>query len=583
MTGSEYTVASAGQLVGSLIAKRREAHQNNTERYKPITHADGEKSSLKRVEDVKCVRFASQVIVVDSNDEQTCPMEILPPQMSQDVGNSTLCIDTEKELPCRHQYRIAQTKATLGASRTNPIVQHLLENGGKKLRLHVPEIYFSPMDIGVSTSDLFSPAPSPTQTSKLREGSIVTPINTKLDTPGGGKSETNKEQYTLTEAQMDQLVVAFTRCPLVQRHVHRQWWDWDDMPDNITVSDISTITTPSLTSASTLYSLPNEPFLEEHTPVIQMYSGFECNSESHTGAQATAELSATSNLEYSGVILSDPKIHGSPIRYASKKYQLGTNTLKVGHCSFLNIPYGATAECVLRVEPPSRFNPRCRVVLQVVNQMVERKSGVKGNLVTVEFDMTQSFTEATLVELAAATGTSVNEIEIVSSPQQRESDKPEEEVDWIALADELQSRSEVADAIDNAIFAFTRLNDETSSQQTLNLLASLDHIKDQYADFLILRPRDFHDNGMPVAIGVPWISQRLYHRWSEDTRSAQYTDLARDFRVRLVVEVAKQANSQEKIVTELPWGHGMQKVVECVPLFGYGEGRPEVWVCVLQG
>ena len=583
MVGSEYTVASAEKLVGSLISKRLELQRSEDQQEATSKRTDEEERPLKRK---KTVRFASDALA-SRDGANTAHMGGLKLLRSSDAefaetrGNE---IDASRKLPYHHQSRINQTKATLGTYQATPTI-HRFEHGRKDLQVCIPEIYFSPNDIGISSADLSSPYVGVTKRAVRDEEDLETPKTTACIALGVDGLGHGQDQYTFTEVQVDQLVAELVKSLLVQRHVRKQWWDWEDTLDNATISDMSSVYTPTLTSASTLYSLPNEGFLNKSISPPQVYQLFQKPPQRRFPDPQLSTSHAKPNAEYSGVIFCDPKIHGCPIRYASKDYRLGANTLTVGHCSFLNIPHGPSTECVLRIEPPSQSSPRCRVILQAVNQMVDRKTKAKCDLLTFEFDLTTSFVEAALVELAAEVGTTLDRLNIVSSPsaEPRESDKPEEQVDWSALADELQSVSDLADAMDNAMAAFSRLTEDTCSAQTLDVLALLDHAKDQHADFLVLRPRGFHANGLPTSIGIPWMSQRLFHAWYEDMRCAQDADTARDFRISLVAEVAKHAKAKEEVLTSLPWGEVRQRVVECVPLFGGREGRAEAWVCILKG
>lgn len=118
---------------------------------------------------------------------------------------------------------------------------------------------------------------------------------------------------------------------------------------------------------------------------------------------------------FESIALTDPKVYGQPIRYTSPSFELGTNVLKVGSCTFLNLPYSANVECGLRTESkPSLLGNRKQagnatgvdytnqqVRLQIVQRAVHARTGHPAMLLCAETDVSEGFTSTVRTELAA--------------------------------------------------------------------------------------------------------------------------------------------------------------------------------------
>ncbi|KAI6968392.1 hypothetical protein KC321_g8475, partial [Hortaea werneckii] len=372
----------------------------------------------------------------------------------------------------------------------------------------VTEFYFSPIQVN-SRIGFSDPIPSP-QDDKDDDADdeVLTPTQARYDEQvqadkgpqhdhsmlpsprscRSGRPERSGPKIILTAAQVDRLVKALAESPLLTCHVKRQWWD-ESSDDDRSVSE----GTPSLSSGSgsgstALYSQENKAFLSEprspSTSQAILEEEFAQNFPDHPKAKHPAQHAAAAvrTTKFGGIALVDPKVHGTPIRFVTEGYRLGANVLQVGACTFMNIPYGTTVQSNLRVEPPSNVSGNARVMLQVVNQVLERKTGKKTYLLVAELDVTESMTKAALTELAAAAEIPLPLIQI-ATPTEKDRDS---EIDWCALADEFEVSCQVASIVDLAAGFFPKLTAETCSMQTLTLMSELERIKTQHQDFFIL-------------------------------------------------------------------------------------------------
>ncbi|KAK1814093.1 hypothetical protein LTR12_011532 [Friedmanniomyces endolithicus] len=392
-----------------------------------------------------------------------------------------------------------------------------------------------------------------------------------------------KPRLMLKPEQVDRLVKALAECPLLHVHVSKQWWDAGDVSDAASEASGSDAT-PSLTtsspSRSTLSSAQHsQSLVPEHQQSASVLEGDEFAREypNHPKAKVATKQ------KFGGIAIVDPKVHGSPTRYVSQAYRLGATTVNVGQCTFLALPYGTTVQSHLRIEPASSRSSNCRVMMQVVNQVLERRSGHKTFLLVAELDVTESFTRAALMELAAHVDMSLDDIELLA-PGIKAMHR-DEQLDWCALADELQTSCAITDAVEGAAGSFARLTAETCTMQTLTLMSELERLKRRHQDFLVLRPTGYHDNGVMSGIHIPWTSQHLDQLlFDAEPRHirGEASKAARLLRDRVAAAVAAECGAAKAFDSQIWWGD-MMRLVHCVPLMDRPEGRPAAWVAFLSG
>ncbi|KAK0899587.1 hypothetical protein LTR02_009623 [Friedmanniomyces endolithicus] len=459
----------------------------------------------------------------------------------------------------------------------------------------VSRIYFSPIDVNdsvVSFTDPYVSEPSPppeeehplTPTQEryddeLRRTDAAEPLPPTTTTT----HEALKPRLMLKPEQVDRLVKALAECPLLHVHVSKQWWDAGDVSD-ATSEAAASDSTPSLTtsspSRSTLSSAQHsQSLVPEHQQSASVLEGDEFAREypNHPKAKAATKQ------KFGGIASVDPKVHGSPTRYVSQAYRLGATTVNVGQCTFLALPYGTTVQSHLRIEPASSRSSNCRVMMQVVNQVLERRSGHKTFLLVAELDVTESFTRAALMELAAHVDMSLDDIELLA-PGIKAMHR-DEQLDWCALADELQTSCAITDAVEGAAGSFARLTAETCTMQTLTLMSELERLKRRHQDFLVLRPTGYHDNGVMSGIHIPRTSQHLDQLlFDAEPRHirGEASKAARLLRDRVAAAVAAECGAAKAFDSQIWWGD-MMRLVHCVPLMDRPEGRPAAWVAFLSG
>ncbi|KAI7600433.1 hypothetical protein KC346_g13262, partial [Hortaea werneckii] len=530
-------------------------------------------------------------------------------------------------LPAKHTDRIARTAgvgalARIDTSGTPPFIppastnvddtSGLSRSASKVSRRNsqVAEFYFSPIQVN-SRIGFSDPIPSPQddKDDDADNDEVLTPTQARYDEQvqadkgpqhdhpmlpsprscRSGRPERSGPKIILTAAQVDRLVKALAESPLLTCHVKRQWWD-ESSDDDRSVSE----GTPSLSSGSgsgsgstALYSQENKAFLSEprspSTSQAILEEEFAQNFPDHPKAKHPAQHAAAAvrTTKFGGIALVDPKVHGTPIRFVTEGYRLGANVLQVGACTFMNIPYGTTVQSNLRVEPPSNVSGNARVMLQVVNQVLERKTGKKTYLLVAELDVTESMTKAALTELAAAAEIPLPLIQI-ATPTEKDRDS---EIDWCALADEFEVSCQVASIVELAAGFFPKLTAETCSMQTLTLMSELERIKTQHQDFFILKPTGYHRNGMFSGVNVPSTSQHLDLTLfdSDPSRASGEADkAARALRDRVVSAVAEGCAKGKPFNTRVWWGDQMRQV-RCVPLLESAvDDMPALWIAFLS-
>ena len=482
----------------------------------------------------------------------------------------------------------------------------------KKASPSAKEIYFTPIDAHSSKIFLSSPLNSPTLPQDYEsdeDDDLPTPRATTLasltrppsaifvghvdvqtvavHSPDSTVSQAaqiaTKPAIRITYEQLDRLVAALARSKLIRKHLQQDWFDPEDVPDDDSVvSTFSSVSLPTLTSASTLYSQQN---------ARSSASSTEEDLPRYAPEDPNIKLSTTTSQHSDSILICDPKVYGTPATYVSTP----NNTI-VGTRTFLNAPDGSDVECSLRIEPSSGL-ATVRVLLQILNQVVDRKSGTKSSLLSAEVDVTPHIAKAAIAELAEGTSLQVSDIAVCESPTSpSRNSTTSSSIDWIAIADDLQSRDTTNDMIETAISVFSKLDSDTASMSTLSLLSHLTRISDQYQDLLILKPTSYHSNGIPQSIKIPYCSRRLYEDWYTDPRGSQAGEkvgesaAARMFQRGIVSSVAKRAGEDGSFKIEGFWENRgrVRQVLKVVPMFN-GEGgvagapRERVWCCFVLG
>ncbi|KAI4849640.1 hypothetical protein E4T44_03223 [Aureobasidium sp. EXF-8845] len=315
--------------------------------------------------------------------------------------------------------------------------------------------------------------------------------------------------------------------------------------------------------------------------------------------------------------ITDPNITGQPIRFLSQAYVAGANSLQVGSCTFMNLPYGAEVECALRVEPsfPRGASKQQTVMLQIVQRVVRVRDGSSVWLLCSEVDVSASFTMQVREELAAATSTHTS----AGKQRQRAGDNDNNNRDediWTSLAQQLETNS-YAPSTTRLPTARSNTKSKATTPVLSDLLSLLTEVRFLHRQFFILQPKRSRTG--EVGLSIPYLSSSLHTSllalpFKPVERQAKQKDTAHghdtsiytsnlDANTPLAIFV-KTAASQAKswlgmsdqtptILREVldlpPMGKNKDGVDEQIGVFGvrvgesWGEGRQGLgcWVCFL--
>ncbi|KAK5684624.1 hypothetical protein LTR17_027184 [Elasticomyces elasticus] len=489
MAPTDYRVATAEELLGAKPPRRREASYLYWARMGRIDQASRNKFEVKRRENVKKRADRRSAVVEPSAQVKALKSEeaLLPRRAYRDHLMTRIDTSNSPSPP-----KSSSSSPSSGVSR----------HGSKNSRDDL-QIIFTPVDIRKSTISFTDPIHDP-------EERLLTPTQERYNderrwTDAANQQSTTRresdeptepasEKLMLEPEHIGRLVSALAECPLLRVHVSRQWW-------NANVSDAASL-------LQHFNSQANQTCLsEQRSPSIRqeiLEEEFARNFPDHPKARRAPEPART---KLGGIALVDPKVHGTPIRFISRDYQLGTSTVKVGQCFFMNIPYGTTMHSKLRIEPPSNRSINARVTMQVLSHALERKTGRKKFLLVTELDVTESFAKAALMELSAHAEMPLDDIQMVV-PGVKAMPK-EGQIDWFALTDELQTSCDIKDAVEEAASYLANLTAETCTMQTPTLMSELERLKARHQDFLILRSTGYHENGIMSSVHIPLSSQHL--------------------------------------------------------------------------
>ncbi|KAK3683170.1 hypothetical protein LTR37_020483 [Vermiconidia calcicola] len=444
----------------------------------------------------------------------------------------------------------------------------------------VTEIYFSALPVTGSKAELSDPLPTPTQ----EESEEVTPTQETLDAevkkPRRRRSEVKKEKMTLGPEHVDRLVRALAVSTMVQQCVRGNGRRSSVIPPPPMSA------TPSLTSVSTASTVSLRQF---PTPPSSTHSKSPANKMSPIFPPASTK---PLQVKFRGIAVTDPKTKGSPIRFVSKGYHNSLNVLHSGAQSFLNSPFGDQVESCIRIEqsPFDSKNAQSKVMLQVVSQVLDRWTGNTIHNLMAEIDVTGSFVDAALSELAAQSAIARKDIEI--SPTPTTPSASTDTIDWCALADELEVSCQVNSIIDKTAYLISSpthtTTTSTCTSRTTQLLTDLTRIQQKHSDFLILQSKRL--TSAPDAfdawrMGIPWISASFESKIHDGSVGE---DERRAFRERLIGDVAKRIAEMGKaelgpFATKVALD-GRERRVFCVPVVDLertGRERLDVgvWVC----
>ncbi|KAK6003181.1 hypothetical protein QM012_001026 [Aureobasidium pullulans] len=205
--------------------------------------------------------------------------------------------------------------------------------------------------------------------------------------------------------------------------------------------------------------------------------------------------------------ITDPHINGQPIRFLSQDYVAGANSLQVGSCTFMNLPYGADVECGLRVEPsfPCSTSKTQTVILQIVQRVVRVRDGSSVWLLCSEVDVSSSFTKDIRAELALAASTSR-----LSTNKGKQKQRVEEDDIWTSLAQQLETDSYAPSTtrLPTHTTKPSRTRTSTTTPALSDLLSLLTEVRFLHRQFFILEPKLSRTGDL--SLSIPYLSRSLH-------------------------------------------------------------------------
>ncbi|GAB7364729.1 hypothetical protein MBLNU230_g5528t1 [Neophaeotheca triangularis] len=578
MPSSNYTVASSRQLLGAqppkrvprpedtyLVAQEKQSKTNTmrttqssptqeqrqqkqhqrTVRFSPstelgseqsapttnITHsADEEESAVDSVLDSNSSQHSnrSHPPIAYLQNKHKC--EILATQRSKELL-------AQRTLPSAHQWRIQQPLTTTANPQPELQVRTRPRTGSRPT-----DVYFSPLDANGSSTCLSEPlSPASLGARSMGEGQE------------GQTAVAGPEVLELSPMQVDRITIALAESKLLKESVARGWWDRFS---------------PAV--------FGGEPGKQQR----QLYSQPNKAISPQTQSLHLPTLPPPLHL---GTAIADPKIHGAPILSHSQNYKYGANTVNIGTCTFLNLPYGSSSASNLRVEPPSPRNSTdktkpgtCKITIQTASSILDRKTKKQVYLLVNEYDITASITSAAIAELQTHLGAKV---EVQTRTPTTIHHNSSEEIDWAAMAASSQAEHALTDTVELAAASFTRLTTATCSLVTKTLLAQLEVLGKRQAKCLVLRASSLTEGPrrLPSRIKAPWASVG----YCENEGAEGEGDGGRGLREAVAVAVGRRGVEKGGFGLEVG-GRG----VEVQPLVeGKGERERERdvvgWVCTL--
>lgn len=506
MTGTNYTVATNAQLLGGNLRKRCECEDIDLER---LEIRERTREALEETNNIATGRSPSRSI----DSIELSGADILELYADSSEHGTEDSIETAElidafPIPKAHLKRSITPDIWLDTSLHIPERSDSTEQDDRKSS--VTEIYFSPVDVNGCRFELSSPLNSPLTTPTQESFNAAQLVSKSTSTDG------DEKRFALHTRQLDRLVKALVNTPMIQERVRKQ-----ACPDQGRAMQLP-IVDEKLKPAVSFYTLRTQ--FEQHFP-------------NHLNVMQAPQA------KFCGIFLANPNVNGSPICMLSKEYSIGTNSAKVGQCSYINSPQGGSVECSLRLVDGIE-DQTSRVRLQIVNQVLERTTSKKKYLLVTDIDVTESFTKAALIELLHASARSKSE--------------------------DIGRTETAEDLVKTAVEALAHLQPDTCTMQTLTLMSELDRIRSQFLDFYILRTKETHENGVPSRLIVPWVSQGL-------NQIISLKD-GEDLRQLMVGVVGKLGIDRKAFTSRVEWD-GENRRIHCVLLVD-GSDDPKIsWVC----
>jgi hypothetical protein len=358
-----------------------------------------------------------------------------------------------------------------------------------------------------------------------------------------------------------------------------------NLPVSPSISELTT--TPTSSHPEALNPTRSKPTINLSSPLLKLPHLFRC------------------------LAITDPHINGQPIRFLSQDFVHGANSLQVGSCTFMNLPYGAEVECGLRVEPsfPRTASKAQIVMLQIVQRVVRVRDGSSVWLLCSEVDVSSQFTAQVRGELAAAACTHT------SHPGKKQQASVVDDI-WVSLAQQLGTDSYAPSTTRLPTHKPTADKSKSTTPVLSDLLSLLTEVRFLHRQFFILQPKASKTGEW--GLNIPNLSSSLHtsllslpskpidEQTKQETShghnaSIYITNLeaatplgifiaTASLQARTWVEASTQTPSILRGILSLPpMGRGRDSKEEQIGIYGvrvaesWGEGRQGsgCWVCFL--
>ncbi|KAF2862007.1 hypothetical protein K470DRAFT_20326 [Piedraia hortae CBS 480.64] len=410
-----------------------------------------------------------------------------------------------------------------------------------------------------------------------------------------------RETLVLRTREVNRLLTALANAPLLQRNVSRASWEGS--------SDSLREQSPRQKYAEPLTTEKFADFSSTRRRPRQQPRRKPKSEQKHE----EGKTQPPQEKSFIGAALISPLISGAPVLFTSQDYTLGKNTIAVGECTFLNVPYAASGAGVLRVEPPSpspslsplskeggilsprrdstspkegvsariaftstqrasqdflpppkaspasqnRISGSVKITYQLLTPLLSTR-GKRVYLLAVEVDVTDYFLRAVLDELRLR-----DYIPVLEDSKEEVGD-----VDWSSAATSARKISLVTDTVENVAGDFRHLTVGDTAGETITLLKELGTLRDHYRDVVVVVARGWHDNGIPRGLAAPWVSTSL----------ALYEDLGK-LKRKVITSVASHLATGGSSPTKIRLNYATKKIL-IIPLI-QGESKAGVWTCFL--
>ncbi|QIW97543.1 hypothetical protein AMS68_003061 [Peltaster fructicola] len=347
------------------------------------------------------------------------------------------------------------------------------------------------------------------------------------------------EQLTITVEQLDQVISALVRAPLITSSLQNQHLSF---------------ATSQQTSG--IFNLSNKQFItrtaQEFAPDLHLFNG-----------------------RSGGVSMIDTGTADGAVLYTSAICD--TNSLKSGDRIQIDLPDDLPSAVRLEYLPPNSNGMSSKVTLQSIHAVYARRTDSLSHHLSIEEDLTHAFTKAALAELARISSVPVDDIKIVDDVATAFN---KNSVDWSVIADALLASGESVDLVDQTLMEIRSLDATLCAMQTLTLLSEISRLKSCNRNFLVLQLVRDNESGKVEKTTVPYWSQSIWSSFDARKADVDVLKVAKDFIHSVVKAVYPCPYMLEEFA--ISDASGFTKIFRCLPLYDDGGKTPKAWAVFIE-